>query len=213
MFIAYAAPNLYDHVTLRYKTRINSNKIVSVSVSEPFFVQKTDLIAELKRTKDIPGIKKLKVERAQVEKTQEQNLMTEISKAFSVTNFVDQVREHFAFFLEEYTYNHVKEIVKMYNVFNVPLKIFFSFLVLLCSPTLKFRILDFFPQIPEKDSSGNVIPIWKRQMLARKAAERAKKELEEQIARENEERRQKAIPPWKRQLLAKKDNEEKRYGI
>lgn len=49
-------------------------------------------------------------------------------------------------------------------------------------------------------------------MLARKAAERAKKELEEQIARENEERRQKAIPPWKRQLLAKKDNEEKRYG-
>ncbi|XP_012542288.2 espin [Monomorium pharaonis] len=126
------------------------------NVSEPFFVQKTDLIAELKRTKDIPGIKKLKVERAQVEKTQEQNLMSEISKAFNVTNFVDQ--------------------------------------------------------IPEKDSSGNVIPIWKRQMLARKAAERAKKELEEQIARENEERRQKAIPPWKRQLLAKKDNEEKRLN-
>lgn len=47
-------------------------------------------------------------------------------------------------------------------------------------------------------------------MLARKAAERAKKELEEQIARENEEKRQKAIPPWKRQLLAKKDVEEKK---
>ncbi|CAL7948042.1 unnamed protein product [Xylocopa violacea] len=125
-------------------------------VSESFFVQKTDLIAELKRTKDIPGIKKLKVEMAQVEKTQEQNLMSEISKAFNVSNFVDQ--------------------------------------------------------IPEKDSSGNVIPIWKRQMLARKAAERAKKELEEQIARENEERRQKAIPAWKRQLLAKKDNEEKRLN-
>lgn len=58
-----------------------------------------------------------------------------------------------------------------------------------------------------------MIPIWKRQMLARKAAERAKKELEEQIARENEERRQKAIPAWKRQLLAKKDNEEKRFNI
>lgn len=64
---------------------------LSISVSEPFFVQKTDLIAELKRTKDIPGIKKLKVERAKVEKTQEQNLMSEISKAFSVTKFVDQV--------------------------------------------------------------------------------------------------------------------------
>ncbi|XP_043274475.1 protein bangles and beads isoform X2 [Venturia canescens] len=124
------------------------------NVSEPFFVQKTDLIAELKKTKDIPGIKKLKVERAKSEKTQEQNMITEISKAFSVSNFVDQ--------------------------------------------------------IPEKDSSGNVIPIWKRQMLARKAAERAKKELEEQIARENEEKRQKAIPPWKRQLLAKKDVDEKK---
>ncbi|XP_071569072.1 uncharacterized protein F isoform X2 [Temnothorax nylanderi] len=149
----------------RTSTKMNATKTFSAppprsvsmtNVSEPFFVQKTDLIAELKRTKDIPGIKKLKVERAQVEKTQEQNLMSEISKAFSVTNFVDQ--------------------------------------------------------IPEKDSSGNVIPIWKRQMLARKAAERAKKELEEQIARENEERRQKAIPPWKRQLLAKKDNEEKRLN-
>lgn len=68
---------------------MNSNE--DVLVSEPFFVQKTDLIAELKRTKDIPGIKKLKVERAQVEKTQEKNLMSEISKAFSVTKFVDQV--------------------------------------------------------------------------------------------------------------------------
>lgn len=151
----------------RTSTKMNATKTFSAppprsvsmtNVSEPFFVQKTDLIAELKRTKDIPGIKKLKVERAQVEKTQEQNLMSEINKAFSASNFVDQ--------------------------------------------------------IPEKDSSGNAIPIWKRQMLARKAAERAKKELEEQIARENEERRQKAIPPWKRQLLAKKDekNEEKRHG-
>lgn len=47
-------------------------------------------------------------------------------------------------------------------------------------------------------------------MLARKAAERAKKELEEQIARENEEKRQKAIPPWKRQLLAKKDSSDEK---
>ncbi|XP_017887256.1 espin-like isoform X2 [Ceratina calcarata] len=149
----------------RTTAKINATKTFSAppprsvsmtNVSEPFFVQKTDLIAELKRTKDIPGIKKLKVEMAQVEKTQEQNLMSEINKTFSVSNFVDQ--------------------------------------------------------IPEKDSSGNVIPIWKRQMLARKAAERAKKELEEQIARENEERRQKAIPAWKRQLLAKKDNDEKRLN-
>ncbi|XP_011499589.1 PREDICTED: uncharacterized protein LOC105363556 [Ceratosolen solmsi marchali] len=133
------------------------NRSVSMTnVSEAFFIQKTDLIAELKKTKDIPGIKKLKVQRAQVEKSEEQNLITEINKAFSISNFVDQ--------------------------------------------------------IPEKDNSGNVIPIWKRQMLAKKAAERAKKELEEQIARENEEKRQKAIPPWKRQLLAKKDSEIKIVG-
>lgn len=60
-------------------------------VSEAFFVQKTDLIAELKKTKDIPGIKKMKVQRAQVEKSQEQNLISEIGKAFSASNFVDQV--------------------------------------------------------------------------------------------------------------------------
>lgn len=47
-------------------------------------------------------------------------------------------------------------------------------------------------------------------MLARKAAERAKKELEEQIAKENMEKRQKAIPAWKRQLLAKKDQVEEK---
>ena len=54
-------------------------------------MQKTDLIAELKKTKDIPGIKKLKVQRAQVEKSQEQSLISEISKTFSISKFVDQV--------------------------------------------------------------------------------------------------------------------------
>jgi len=85
---------------------------MNYSVSEPFFVQKTDLIAELKRTKDIPGIKKLKVERAQVEKTQEQNLMSEINKAFNVTKFVDQVsillyipfRKHIYIYIYIYIY-------------------------------------------------------------------------------------------------------------
>lgn len=60
-------------------------------VSEPFYVQKTDLIAELKKAKDIPGIKKFKVEMAKVEKNHEQNLISEISKSFSVSSFVDQV--------------------------------------------------------------------------------------------------------------------------
>ncbi|XP_008197099.2 ankycorbin isoform X1 [Tribolium castaneum] len=120
--------------------------------SEPFLAQKTDLIAELKLSKDIPGIKKLKIERAKVEETREKQLYTEISKQFTATKFVEK--------------------------------------------------------IPDKDNTGNVIPAWKRQMLAKKAAERARKELEEQMLREAEEKRLQAIPQWKRQLMQKKEEAE-----
>lgn len=45
-------------------------------------------------------------------------------------------------------------------------------------------------------------------MLAKKAAEKARKDLEEQIKREAEEKRLQSIPAWKRQLLAKKEENE-----
>lgn len=62
-----------------------------------------------------------------------------------------------------------------------------------------------FPQVPEKDAAGNAIPAWKRQMMARRAAEKAKKDLEKELAGEAERRRAAALPAWKRQLLQRRE--------
>lgn len=52
---------------------------------------KIDLIEELKMSKDITGIKKLKVERARRESLQDKETFTEFTKRFTAENFVDQV--------------------------------------------------------------------------------------------------------------------------
>ncbi|KAK7085271.1 hypothetical protein SK128_013468, partial [Halocaridina rubra] len=103
---------------------------------------------------DIPGIKKLKSERAKEEAKIGKLEKDELSKQYSPVNFVDQ--------------------------------------------------------IPEVDNAGNRIPDWKRQMLARKAAERAKKNAEETLQQQLEEKRLQAIPPWKRQLMMRKEEDGKR---
>ncbi len=59
-------------------------------------------------------------------------------------------------------------------------------------------------QIPSEDSSGAEIPQWKREMMAKKAADKAKDAaLRERIEME-EARKVDAMPEWKRHLLEKR---------
>lgn len=66
--------------------------------SESYLAQKNDLISELKMSKDISGIKKMKVERAKVEEKQEKEMFCEISKQFTTTAFVEKVGFFVLFF-------------------------------------------------------------------------------------------------------------------
>lgn len=59
--------------------------------SDNYISQKNDLISELKMSKDITGIKKLKVEQAKVQEKQEKELFTEITKQFTANTFVEKV--------------------------------------------------------------------------------------------------------------------------
>lgn len=71
-------------------TRSMSMQCLS-STNETFLNQKIDLIAELKASKDISGIKKLKVERAKIEGRQEKEFYSDVTKQFTAANFVEQV--------------------------------------------------------------------------------------------------------------------------
>ncbi|XP_065087053.1 dentin sialophosphoprotein isoform X2 [Ochlerotatus camptorhynchus] len=137
--------------TFSAPTRSMSMQCLS-STNEQFLSQKTDLIAELKMSKDIAGVKKMKVERAKMEDKQATEVYSEVARQFTAANYVDQV--------------------------------------------------------PDRDHQGNLIPDWKRQMLAKKAAEKAKKDFDDRLAREAEDRRLSAIPKWKRDLMARKEEAE-----
>jgi hypothetical protein len=58
-------------------------------------LQKEDLIAELKMSKDITGIKKMKVERAKVEEQHEKEMFSEITRQLTANSFVEKVGLHF----------------------------------------------------------------------------------------------------------------------
>lgn len=68
----------------------------------------------------------------------------------------------------------------------------------------QFKPDDFMEQVSNTCKVGDPeIPLWRRQMLAKKAAERARKECEARARSELEERQSSQIPAWKRQILAK----------
>ena len=63
-----------------------------MTATEPIYVPvQLDLIAELKASKDICGIKKLKVERAKVEVQHEQSQAQHFEQQFTSDNFLDKV--------------------------------------------------------------------------------------------------------------------------
>ncbi|XP_062536879.1 uncharacterized protein LOC134205563 isoform X2 [Armigeres subalbatus] len=157
--------------TFSAPTRSMSMQCLS-STNEQFLSQKTDLIAELKMSKDIAGVKKMKVERAKLEDKQATEVYSEVTRQFTAANYVDQ--------------NPLSSVPR----------------VALINSTDKLL------QVPDRDHQGNLIPDWKRQMLAKKAAEKAKKEFEDRLAREAEDRRLSAIPKWKRDLMARKEEAE-----
>ncbi|XP_008482318.1 uncharacterized protein LOC103519017 [Diaphorina citri] len=77
--------------TVAGKTMSVPLNVPGVPANMPFSNQKNDLIAELKMSKDIIGIKKMKVERVKMEEKQEKEIMSEISRQFSVDVFVEKV--------------------------------------------------------------------------------------------------------------------------
>lgn len=72
-------------------TRSMSMQCLS-STNEAFLSQKTDLIAELKMSKDINGIRKMKVEKAKMEGSYDKEAYLDITKQFTATHFVEQVK-------------------------------------------------------------------------------------------------------------------------
>ncbi|CAL4113772.1 unnamed protein product, partial [Meganyctiphanes norvegica] len=143
------------------KTEVKSMKSLplpiraGMSAVPAFSNQKNDVIAELKMSQDVGGVRALKTERAK-EEEKITNLETdELKKVFAPDNFVPK----------------------------------------------------------EYDNAGNYIPEWKRQMLGRRAAEKAKKEAQEMLQKELEAKRLQSIPPWKRQLLARQEADGKRDGL
>ena len=70
----------------------------------------------------------------------------------------------------------------------------------------EFTLEKFLAKINE-DQANQQIPQWKRLMLAKKALEKARKEAESNLIKEEEQKRIKSIPEWKINLLNNKKDD------
>ncbi|XP_046328941.2 espin-like isoform X1 [Haliotis rufescens] len=77
----------------------------------------------------------------------------------------------------------------------------------------EFDPKNFLDQVPERDSSGQPIPQWKKQMLAKGIAEKTQKEAEARRKVEAEEARFRNVPAWKRALIEKKETTSKNNEV
>jgi len=68
----------------------------------------------------------------------------------------------------------------------------------------QFTMENFLEKVPTHDPNGAEIPKWKREMMAKKAAEKGKKEAIARKAKEDEDRKMAAMPAWKKELIQKK---------
>lgn len=70
----------------------NKSFIFTGGVVSPLQAQRQDLIAELKMSRDINGIKKMKVEKVKNDEMTEKQKIDEIAKQLSPDNIIEQVR-------------------------------------------------------------------------------------------------------------------------
>jgi hypothetical protein len=77
---------------------VRARVYISLGELPPLQAQRQDLIAELKMSKDINGIKKMKVEKVKMDEMSEKQKINEITKQLSPDNIIDQVCYECGFF-------------------------------------------------------------------------------------------------------------------
>lgn len=142
-----------------------------------FAATKADLIAELKESRGLDGINKMK-ENSRFSKDEIKKIVASMVPVFKPEDFVDKISE---------------------SEPNAPLWRIQMLAKKAAEKARKESEEKARQEIEEKRSSR--VPAWKRQMLAKKAAERCRKDDLDKVRRESEEKRLNEMPAWRRQLF------------